>query len=108
VYRSKNQDCEYITTDGVAVGIFKAAEYKQGSTTLHHGDIMVLYTDGITEVINNNQEEFGEDRLKEIIVQNANETCSTLITIIMQAINTFSEDQELFDDATLVIVKRMD
>lgn len=108
VYRADNQDCDYITADGVAVGIFKEAEYKRSSTTLRHGDILVLYTDGITEVINNDQEEFGEDRLEEIIMQNAHETADTLIALIMEAINIFSEDQELFDDATLVIVKRVD
>ncbi len=106
VYRADKQDCDYVTADGVAVGIFKEAEYKRSSTTLRHGDILVLYTDGITEVINNDQEEFGEDRLEEIVVQNAHETADTLVHLIMKAINIFSEDQELFDDATLVIIKR--
>jgi len=106
LYRAETQRCEYVTAPGVAIGIFKAAEFERGTTTLHPGDILILYTDGITEVINNEEEEFGEDRLKQLIVQQAATSSREISNVILDAISAFSEDQELFDDATLVIIKR--
>lgn len=106
VYRANSQRCDYITSSGVAIGIFKGADFDCGSTSLSPGDILVLYTDGITEVINNDEEEFGENRLENLIIQNAHRSSRSLIDLIMSAVETFSEDQELFDDATLVIIKR--
>ncbi|MCD4685764.1 MAG: SpoIIE family protein phosphatase, partial [Anaerolineae bacterium] len=107
IYRAASQTCEYISAPGVAVGIFKKAEYEPAHTVLHEGDVMILYTDGITEVINNAEEEFGEERLEALIIQQPHLGAQALADLILEAVTVFAEDQELFDDATLVVLKRL-
>jgi sigma-B regulation protein RsbU (phosphoserine phosphatase) len=107
IYRTATDTCEYVNTSGVAVGIFKGAEYDLDSTYLATNDILVLYTDGITEVINVQEEEFGEDRLEAIIRDNATQSAQTIADRILAAIKLFAGEKDLFDDATLVIIKRI-
>jgi phosphoserine phosphatase RsbU/P len=106
IYRAATDTCEYISASGVAVGIFKGAEYQLERTRLNPGDVLVLYTDGITEVINDQEEEFGEERLEALVRQYRDRSAQELADLILDAINVFAGDQELFDDATLVIIKR--
>ena len=106
LYRAASQTCDYITASGVAVGIFKSAEFALETSQVEAGDILVLYTDGITEAINDEEEEFGEERLEKLIVSNAEQTAKDLTTLIMDAVREFAGEQSLFDDATLVIIKR--
>ncbi len=106
IYRHATRTCEYLAASGVAIGIFKGAEFEHGTTRLRPGDILVLYTDGITEVINNAEEEFGEERLEAIIAQNAHRPAAALTELVLAAVRDFAQDQDLFDDATLVIIKR--
>ncbi len=106
IYRAATGTCESVTSDGVAVGIFKQAEYRSNQMRLEPGDILILYTDGITEAINDDEEEFGEERLQDIIVEHASEPAEALIERVLDAVTAFVGDQDLFDDATLVILKR--
>lgn len=106
IYRAATQSCEYINSSGVAIGIFQGADYEGGATRLGPDDILVLYTDGITEVINADEEEFGEERLEALIANNADQPSQALIDMTLDAINQFAGEEELFDDATLVVVRR--
>lgn len=107
VYRAREQRCEYFSSSGVAVGIFKGAEYEEGQLVLGEGDLLVLYTDGITEMINPDEEEFGEERLEAVILQHADRPAQEIIDQVLNAVNDFAQGQELFDDATIVVVKRL-
>ncbi|MBN1681038.1 MAG: SpoIIE family protein phosphatase [Anaerolineae bacterium] len=106
IYRAATQTCEYINASGVAIGIFTGAEFAGERTRIEPGDILVLYTDGITEVINEDEDEFGEERLEALITANAERPAQVLADMLLDAIQTFAGDEDLFDDATLVIVKR--
>jgi sigma-B regulation protein RsbU (phosphoserine phosphatase) len=106
VYRGASKTCEYINASGVAVGIFKGAEFVLETARLDVGDILVLYTDGITEVINTEEEEFGEERLETLVIRNANRPAEYIADLVLEAITEFAGEQDLFDDATLVIIKR--
>ncbi len=106
IYRARSQRCEYVTAPGVAIGIFEAAEFERSTTRLDPGDILVLYTDGITEAINADEHEFGEERLEKLVMRHATTSSQRLVGLVMDAVKTFAGDQELFDDATLVIIKR--
>jgi sigma-B regulation protein RsbU (phosphoserine phosphatase) len=98
--------CEYLTAPGVAMGLFDGAEYAGKTVTLADGDILVLYTDGITEVINEHEEEFGEERLQALIVQNASRPAMELAELITEAVAAFAQDQGAYDDETMVVIKR--
>ena len=98
--------CEYLTAPGVAMGLFGGAEYAGETVTLADGDILVLYTDGITEVINAHEEEFGEERLQALIVQNGSRPAIELAELITEAVASFAQDQGAYDDETMVVIKR--
>jgi sigma-B regulation protein RsbU (phosphoserine phosphatase) len=106
LYRAETRNCEYATSSGVAVGIFREAEFVPGTMHLEIGDILVLYTDGITEAINDDEDEFGEERLESLVVQHTALPAQELAELILDEINAFAGEQDLFDDATLVVLKR--
>jgi sigma-B regulation protein RsbU (phosphoserine phosphatase) len=106
LYRASTGHCEYLAASGVAVGVFKGADYAEGLVTLADGDVLVLYTDGITEVFNAEEDEFGEERLEELVVQHASQPADRLANLIVETAAAFGQEQGAFDDETLVVIKR--
>ncbi len=70
------------------------------------GDVLVLYTDGITEAVDEDEEEFGEERLEELVMQNASRTAQELTDLVIEAVSAFATVEGVFDDETLVVIKR--
>jgi sigma-B regulation protein RsbU (phosphoserine phosphatase) len=68
--------------------------------------MIVLYSDGITEAMNDQNEEFGEERLIKLITKYKNEDIYKLIDRIIEAVNAFSEGVAQSDDITVMIIKR--
>ena len=101
-----DQTCEYLEASGVAMGLFLSAEYDDQTIQYDKGDILVLYTDGITEAIDADEEEFGEDRLEALIQANADKTAQELCDMILTAVDDFASETGQFDDKTLIVVKR--
>lgn len=106
LYRAVTGRCEHLTASGVAMGLFKEADYAEETVTLADGDVLVLYTDGITEMIDAEEEEFGEERLEELVVQYASRPAGELAELIIEAAAAFAKDEGAFDDETLVVVKK--
>ncbi len=90
---------------GIALGIMPSIELEEKEIILRQGDIVVLYTDGVTEAINDKEEQFGVQRLVSTIEENRNLSASELIKQIQQAVTEFSQGQPQFDDLTLMILK---
>jgi sigma-B regulation protein RsbU (phosphoserine phosphatase) len=65
----------------------------------------LLYTDGVTEVYNFQNEEFGQERLGELVHQHADRTTPDLLQAILQAVSAFGGDRPLVDDVTMVALK---
>lgn len=108
LYRAAEHRCDSISTSGVAIGVFPGVAYVESSVRIEHGDILVLYTDGITEAINANEEEFGEGRLEALLVEHAALPAGELCGTIVEAVSAFTGGQTLVDDATLVVIKRLE
>jgi len=106
LYRAATGQCEYLEAVGVAMGLFHDASYAMESVALEDGDVLVLYTDGITEVINAHEEEFGEERLEKLVIQNVSLTAQELTDLIIDAACDFATEEGAVDDETLVVVKR--
>jgi sigma-B regulation protein RsbU (phosphoserine phosphatase) len=106
LYRAAAGSCEYLEALGVAVGVFKEADYAEKMATLEAGDVLVLYTDGITEAVNGDEEEFGEERLEGLLMQYAAHTAQEITDLIIQSVAAYSGERGAFDDETLVVVKR--
>lgn len=95
-----------LTAKGIILGVLPEIELEERQVTLTPGDILILYTDGVTEPINPAGEEFGEERLAEIIANRSAQPCSDIVHHIHAAVWDFAGQQAQFDDYTLVGIKR--
>jgi serine phosphatase RsbU (regulator of sigma subunit) len=106
LYRAASGRCEYLHAQGVAMGLFENANYEEATVTLADDDVLVLYTDGITEAIDADEEEFGEARLEDLVLQNASVPAQQLTEIIIETAMAFATEEGAVDDETLVVIKR--
>ena len=91
---------------GMPLGLMPEAVYTGAETSLEVGQSIVLYTDGITEAANPEQEQFGRERLEEVCRAHHTEAPEELATSIHTAVDEFVEGVPYLDDRTLVIVRR--
>ncbi len=91
---------------GFPVGITPFGEYREGWTELEPGDVLVIYSDGASESLNEAEEEFGEARLIELVQKHRNRTAAGIRDRIDEALTKFVGNADTVDDLTLVIVKR--
>lgn len=100
-----NGTVERLTTGGMMVGAFDWATYEEGSTSLGAGDVLVIYSDGITEAEREPGEEYGEERLIELVVKHRRSTAHEIREAIFADVDDWSGQKERGDDQTLVIMK---
>jgi sigma-B regulation protein RsbU (phosphoserine phosphatase) len=105
VLRKKSGEIEELELTGMAVGAMGDAEYTQAEIPLAPGDVMVLYTDGITEAVNDRVEMFDLPRLIEVIRNNSSSSSKEIADEIIRSVFSFSGTQPQFDDITLMVVK---
>lgn len=91
---------------GFPVGITPFGEYREGWVELEPGDVLVIYSDGASESLNEAEEEFGEARLIELVQKHRNRTAAGIRDRIDEALTKFVGNADTVDDLTLVIVKR--
>jgi sigma-B regulation protein RsbU (phosphoserine phosphatase) len=89
---------------GIAMGALPDAEYFSVTLGLGKGDVIVLYTDGITEAENARLEMFGEERLRNVIFQSSTQPSNEIITNILNKVRTFCGDHPQSDDITLMVI----
>jgi len=97
---------EQLASGGLPLGIRRNAEYREGRTQMQMGDILVIYSDGVTEAASPSGEEFGATRLYEVVSRNIDASAAGVRDRIESALTKFSQGTEAADDITLVIVKR--
>ena len=97
---------EKVAADGVPLGIFREPRYTEAKVELSGGDIVVFYTDGITERTNAAGEFFGTERLNGLIVAHRKHEPEAIIDAVFQELNRFAGAREQEDDVTLVVMKR--
>jgi sigma-B regulation protein RsbU (phosphoserine phosphatase) len=97
---------EQLASGGLPLGIKRDAEYREGRTQLQMGDVLVIYSDGVTEAASPSGEEFGPTRLYEVVSRNIDASAAGLRDRIESALTKFSQGTQAADDITLVIVKR--
>lgn len=106
IYRKNEDKMELHTVKGVAIGFLKEYNYKKGEIELLEGDIVVLYTDGITEAENSRKELYGVERLKKVIYDNKNSSVKEIKNKILESIERFQENYLQNDDVTFLILKK--
>jgi HAMP domain-containing protein len=107
-----DQTMERLAEGGLVLGFLPNQTYMQQITTLQPGDILILYTDGITEARVPEEEKvigdklFGEDRLIQVIKDSASLSAREIQSAILQAVSNHTKNTPQGDDITLVIIKR--
>ncbi|HOX36161.1 MAG TPA: SpoIIE family protein phosphatase, partial [Methanoregulaceae archaeon] len=107
VYRCRDGSIEELLPTGIVLGAVENKEYGSRKITINPDDIVVMYTDGVTESINAKEEMFGEDRLKEIIRKTADRTAGEILERILAGVREFTGDMPQSDDITLLIIRGM-
>ncbi len=96
---------ERLWAGGTVLGAFDSAPFEEGRTQLSEGDLLVVYSDGISEAQDAAGEEYGEARLAELAVARRNETAENIRRRIFDDIDRWTGEAERGDDQTLVILK---
>jgi sigma-B regulation protein RsbU (phosphoserine phosphatase) len=94
-------------SENLVVGAFDEFTYSEESTRLEPGDTLLLYTDGVTEAINVNEEEYGEKRLEAALKNLTQENCQQIINSVKDDVKAFTGEAEQSDDITLLAIKRL-
>ena len=89
------------------MGVFDDLEYQEDTLQLEQGDVLVMFTDGVTEATNVECKEFGAERLDNILRQLTNTHCQQIIEAIKAGIKEFVGAAEQSDDITMLVVKRL-
>jgi sigma-B regulation protein RsbU (phosphoserine phosphatase) len=91
---------------GLPIGMMPGMSFMEDSVAFEAGDVLVIYSDGITESVNEGDDEFGEARLIEVIRNNLNRSASGIRDRIDEALSRFVGAAPPVDDMTLMIIKR--
>jgi sigma-B regulation protein RsbU (phosphoserine phosphatase) len=94
-----------IESGGMPVGMFEMAPYSGDQITLKPGDIMMLYSDGVTEAQNLAGQEFGEARLMAVMERYSRGTADVILEQTINAVKEFAHGAEQYDDVTALVVK---
>ena len=98
---------ELAHTKGVALGVMPDLEYREDHVTLAPEDTLILYTDGVSEAMNAEGEEFGVERLRELFTNNPPSNAKEANEAVLQAVSEFAGDTPQSDDVTCLVIRRI-
>lgn len=105
LWRSAEQRWERLGANGTVLGLLDRATYSEESVELETGDLLLIYTDGLTESVNRDGEEFGEQRLKGAVEPGESLSADALRDQLLGAVDRFRGEVPLPDDLTLVVAR---
>lgn len=102
----RNGEATRLSVDGTVVGAFPLSPYDESRVDLQPNDLLVCFTDGVTEPENEYGEMFGEDRLVELVTRDSHRSDDQIIGTIIEAVEQWTGSPELQDDMTLLLARR--
>jgi sigma-B regulation protein RsbU (phosphoserine phosphatase) len=105
LFRAKEGKFEALEVTGVALGMMDEMEYEEKEIELQSEDVLVLYTDGLVEAMDHNQQLFGLERLTTSIRASTDLTAQQILDRILTDISSFSRGLEQSDDITAIVIK---
>ncbi|MFQ5870323.1 MAG: SpoIIE family protein phosphatase [Candidatus Zixiibacteriota bacterium] len=105
ILRRADGSIEYLSDGGVALGVLELSTYEERPLSLFSGDVLILYTDGVTEAFSPEGEEFGLHRLVEVIEEKYELSARDLLNEIYERVQDFTSDSAQLDDLTMVAIK---
>jgi len=97
----------YEPPGGMPLGVFEDAKFGERELQLKVGETLLVYTDGVTEAMNQARDLFGEERLLEAVAQRASLTAEKLTECVVEKVEDFVREAERSDDITLLAIKRL-
>jgi sigma-B regulation protein RsbU (phosphoserine phosphatase) len=98
---------DFLKGGGMILGILPMAKYQESRACMQPGDTLVLFSDGVTEAADPRAEEFGEERLANLIESLRGQTAQEMVDEIHKAVGAFSEGAPAADDITVVVARRV-
>jgi sigma-B regulation protein RsbU (phosphoserine phosphatase) len=108
ILRRADGEMKYLTEGGMALGMFENSRYEERPLGVNPGEIIVFYTDGVTEAKNDQQEEFGTRRLKQVIDDSHQLSAAQIQENIYEAVKEFTGLSHQEDDLTMIVFKVRD
>ncbi len=105
MFKGKTGELIMLRAKGIALGAMEDIELEERKIILKGGDMVVFYTDGVTEAEDVEERQFGEERLFKVIKENHNLSANDMIEKIKEAVLSFCGEQPQFDDITLMVLK---
>ncbi len=105
LFSSGTSGVTLLEAQGIALGVIDTIDLESVTVPLHPGDVVVLYTDGVTEATNDRDEEYGVTRLSDIVMASRDLPAREIITTIVEDVIRFTGARPQFDDITLMILK---
>jgi sigma-B regulation protein RsbU (phosphoserine phosphatase) len=107
IFRTRSGTCEVLRLDrgGPVIGLAPESAFVDGCVTFETGDLMVAFTDGITEAMNAAGDEWGEERLAQVIAANRRRSARDLVEQITHGADEFTAGASQYDDMTLVTIR---
>ncbi|MHB8654163.1 MAG: SpoIIE family protein phosphatase [Terriglobia bacterium] len=100
-----NKDPIELTQGGMVIGLFEKAAYDRGVEKLQTGDVLVLCTDGITESMNAQHDEYGSERMVQRIGENLERKAAGIVEVVSADVAQFSRNGTHIDDKVMIVVK---
>jgi sigma-B regulation protein RsbU (phosphoserine phosphatase) len=107
LYRAAEHKLVELTRTGILLGFDDTHEYGQLTVQLQPGDFVFCYTDGVTESVNIQNEQYGEERLYQLLLDHPDASPDDLLKTLLQSLSAFVGEASQFDDVTVLIAKRM-
>jgi sigma-B regulation protein RsbU (phosphoserine phosphatase) len=101
----KDGHVETVKLTGFPIGIFDDAAYEEWSVRLKPGDILIFFSDGLTEAANREGKFFGTNRISEILAANAHLSSAEFADVLLAAVEEYTQGGAITDDRTLVVMK---
>lgn len=97
---------EELNVGGLLLGVMEGLPYEMGTATLNPGDVVTMFTDGVTEAIDDKEEEYGEERLIECLLRERHRTAQEIMDSVLQDVERFTGQRPVLDDdLTIVVLK---
>lgn len=98
---------ELLEVGGLLLGVMSGVSYESGKVTLNDGDVLALFTDGVTEAMSPENEEYGEERLESLLQEHRGESAAEILHVLREDIREFTAHAPvLSDDLTIIVMKK--
>ncbi|HEX4750155.1 MAG TPA: SpoIIE family protein phosphatase [Bryobacteraceae bacterium] len=101
-----NEEIEDLPGSGMVMGIMAKERYERAETYLRPGDLLALYSDGVTEAVNEKDKEFGEHGLGKFLLRNRHQSCGDLVNALAEEVRGWCRSTSFADDFTVLLVRR--